>query len=220
MAIPENIDALLIKYDISPVTLAKIAGVSESSVSRWRSGGNIRRENLQRIIDHFGLSSDDILSDKAGLAAKEHGFYMPPKAIVLTAGAMSTVPVVGKIHAGDPQDIEEVDYEANIPQVVHDHHPESYGWIVEGDCMDKIYPEGCLIIVDTALEPKDGDIGVFRIDGYEEVVRRVHRGANTLILSPESYNPKHVDIVITADSGRVVESVGTVVFFQASRELA
>lgn len=34
MGLPENIDALLVNYDITPSTLAKIAGVSTATVSR------------------------------------------------------------------------------------------------------------------------------------------------------------------------------------------
>lgn len=76
MGIPENIDALLVKYDIKPDTLARIAEVSPASVSRWRHGGSIRDANLRKIVDYFGLSTDDILSDSAGLAAKEHGWFV------------------------------------------------------------------------------------------------------------------------------------------------
>lgn len=141
------------------------------------------------------------------------------KNIQIVSSSSATIPVVGKLHAGNPQDIEDVDRIMEVPTSVLEHHPKSYGWIVEGDCMDKVYPEGCMIVIDTAMEPRDGSIGAVRLDGYQEVMRRIHKGANTLILSPESWNPNHEDIVITKDSETVVEFLGTVVWFQASEEM-
>lgn len=39
MGLAENIDTLLVKYDITQESLASIADVSPSSVTRWRHGG-------------------------------------------------------------------------------------------------------------------------------------------------------------------------------------
>lgn len=218
----ENIDALLVKHDLQPSALAEIAGVSESSVSRWRHGGPIRPNNLQKILDYFGLSEDDILSDKVGLAAKEHGRISDgyfPGAIPITKSEPAYVPVVGHIHAGAPTEIDDADYILEVPGSVKDNHPNSFGYIVDGDCMDKIYPEGCLVVVDKDLKPRSGSIGAYLIDGYESVLRRVYQGANTLILSPESYNAEHKDLVFTQGDDHIVEGVGTVVWYQASKEL-
>lgn len=73
MGLPENIDALLVKYDITQEQLARVAGVHPSSVARWRRGAQMRRPYLDRVCDYFGLTEDDLLSTDSGLAAKEHG---------------------------------------------------------------------------------------------------------------------------------------------------
>lgn len=73
MGLPENIDALLVKFDITQEQLARVAGVHPSSVVRWRRGAQMRRPYLDRVCEYFGLSEDDLLSTDAGLAAKEHG---------------------------------------------------------------------------------------------------------------------------------------------------
>ena len=73
MGLPENIDALLVKHDMTQDALARIADVSPSSVTRWRHGAQIRNEPLDKICKYFGLERDDLLSDSAGFAAKEHG---------------------------------------------------------------------------------------------------------------------------------------------------
>lgn len=50
-------------------------------------------------------------------------------------------------------------------------------------------------------------------------MRRMYKTANTLVLSPESWNPAHEDIIITVDSGHTVEFGGKVVWYQAAREM-
>lgn len=73
MGLPENIDALLVKFDINADQFARAAGVDKSSVTRWRQGSQMRKTTLKKICDFFELTEDDLLSTDNGLAAKEHG---------------------------------------------------------------------------------------------------------------------------------------------------
>lgn len=73
MGLPENIDALLVKFDINADQLARVAGVDKSSVTRWRQGAQMRKSTLAKVCDFFDLTEDDLLSTENGLAAKEHG---------------------------------------------------------------------------------------------------------------------------------------------------
>ncbi|MCI2241476.1 S24 family peptidase [Adlercreutzia sp. JBNU-10] len=86
--------------------------------------------------------------------------------------------------------------------------------------MDKVYPEGCLILVDPDQEPRNGSIAAVSIDGANYVMRRLLKTPSTIVLAPESFNPEHEDIVITAASGKTVELAGTVVWYQPAKELA
>lgn len=76
MGLPENIDALLVKFDVTQEQLARVADVHPSSVARWRRGSQMRKPALERICEYFELDEDDLLSTENGLAAKEHG-YVP-----------------------------------------------------------------------------------------------------------------------------------------------
>lgn len=80
MGLPENLDALLVKHDITQETVARIAGVTPGAVTGWRKGSRPRKDALLRLEKFFGLTEDDLLSDAHGLAAKEHGYYDPRKA--------------------------------------------------------------------------------------------------------------------------------------------
>lgn len=221
MGIPENIDALLIKYDINQDCLARIAGVAPSAITRWRQGAWPRKKAIEMICEHFGLDEDDILSDAYGLAAKEHGTVpkLPPNAILPKASRPARLPLRGRVHAGKPGEPDVIEDTVELPASIADAHPKGYFLAVEGDCMDKVYPEGCYILIDPDREPQNGSIAVVSIDGSDYVMRRMLRTANTIVLSPESWNPVHKDVIITADNDRTVELVGTVVWFQASKEM-
>ena len=218
MGLPENIDALLVKYDINQDALARVAGVSPSSITRWRNGAQPRKEPIQAICDYFGISEDDLLSDSYGLAAKEHG-ALPSSALVPVASDVAYAPLLGRVHAGDAQEPEVLDSRIPVPAEVLEGHPRAYFLEVEGSCMSRVYPEGCHILIDPDREPSSGSVAVVSIDGADFVMRRLYRTAQTMVLSPESWDEGYEDIVIGAGDGRQVSLVGTVVWFQASEEM-
>lgn len=216
MGLPENIDALLVRYDITAEALARIAGVSPSSVSRWRQGSMIRNEPLQKICDYFGLERDDLLSTAAGLAAKEHGTRtLPHGARRMTSGGAAWLPVrrLGTVHAGDPTDEDEDDATVMVPEDVALAHPDGFVLRVEGDCMDRRIPEGYDVVVDPTREPAQGSVVVVELEGGRAVMRRWLRGGQTLVLAADSH-AEHDDIVLRWDDGPV-RVLGVVVWSQA-----
>lgn len=78
MGVPENIDALLERFDVTQEALARIAGVSPSSVSNWRRDQMPRKGAVDKICEHFGLTWDDIMSNSLGLATKAASPTMTP----------------------------------------------------------------------------------------------------------------------------------------------
>ena len=85
--------------------------------------------------------------------------------------------------------------------------------------MNRVYPEGCIIFVSPNKEPQNGSVAVVTIDGIDTVMRRMFRTTDTLVLSPDSFNPDNRDIVITSDDNRMVEFKGKVVWFQPDGEM-
>lgn len=222
MGLPENIDALLVKYDITQEALARVAGVAPSSITRWRNGAQMRRDYLVKICDYFDLSEDDLLSNDYGLAAKEHGrapsFHLPPGAHPITSGKPAYLPLKGKIHAGKPIEAIETEGFYEVPTQIADNHPAGIVLLVEGDCMNRVYPEGCHVVVDPNVLPEDGQIGAFLIDG-DIVMRRVKKGSTMLLLTPDSYTDGHEDLIYSNSEFEEVMTIGKVVWYQAPEEL-
>lgn len=213
-SVGDNIRRLRKSYDMTQEDLGKIADVSSMAVSQWENGRAVPRMGaVQRLADHFGVSKGEIIDDTA-LSP------LPPNAITPTVVEAAYAPLRGRVHAGKPCDPEVLEEElVALPVTIFDSHPQAFFLAVEGDCMDKVYPEGCLILVDPDKEPQSGSIAALSINGEECVMRRMLRTTSTMVLAPESFNAKHKDIVITAESGDTVELIGTVVWFQSNGEM-
>lgn len=223
MTVAENIDALLVKFDINAQTLAKVIDVSPATVYKWRHGSIPREDQIAKMCDYFLIDRDDIMSDAAGLAAKEHGHGVSLKGRTGAIPAnMAMVPIVGRVHAGPPTEPESLAERGDgvlIPEFLVEQDPGTYAFVVEGDCMNRVYPEGCVIAVSPNREPQNGSVAVVSIDGADAVMRRMYRTPRTLVLSPDSFNPEHEDIIITSDDDHTVEFGGKVVWFQAASEM-
>lgn len=222
MGIPENIDALLVKYDINQDHLARIADVTPGAVTGWRKGSTPRKDAVRNICDYFNLSEDDILSENYGLAAKEYGdFPGISNARPAVGMAMGLAPRLGKVHAGvlaQPDVCDEATM-VSIPQFLVDEDPDCFVVSSEGDCMDKVLSVGSDLVVSRKKQPRDNSIVMASVDGCDHIVRRLRMTANTMILSPESHNPDHEDIIIRRDSEHSLEIPGVITWYQAPREM-
>ena len=209
MAIADNIKRLRLKRDWTQEHLADLVGVTRSTVTQWETGWSQPRMGaVEKLAAAFGVSVADMQRE------------LPRGAILPRKSKAAYAPLLGRVHAGDPQDPDVVDGPmVELPESIAEAHPRAYFLEVEGDCMDRVYPEGCLILVDPDREPQNGSIAAVSIDGADYVMRRLLRTSNTMVLAPESFNPEHEDIVVTAASGKTVELAGTVVWYQPSREM-
>ena len=213
MSIGANIRRIRTMHDLTQEEFGRIAGVSSMAVSQWENDRAVPRMGaVERISDALHVAKAEIIG----------GADETPRlpSIPSIAGAMASVPLRGKVHAGTPTEPETFDSETvEIPAFLLAEDPDTYAAIAEGDCMNRVYPEGCIIAISPNRQPKNGSVAVVTIDGCDAVMRRMYKTPNTLLLSPESHNPEHKDIVITAGDDHVVEFGGKVVWFQAKEEI-
>lgn len=210
MSTGTNIKRLREQRGLTQEELGKMIDVSRSTITQWERGWTTpRMGNVQLLAGALGVSTADIIADE----------LPPSNAIKPTTAKPAYAPLLGRVHAGEAQEPDVLQDAVPVPYEIIKRHPQGYFLQVEGDCMDNVYPEGCYILIDPEQRPSNGSIAVVSIDGADYVMRRLYRGANTLILSPDSHNADHEDMVFAATTEHTVEFHGTVVWFQSSKEM-
>lgn len=225
MGIRQNIIKLRDLYGITQADLAKIAGVSRGAVSQWEGGfSEPRMGAIQKIADHFGVSKSNLIEDDGmnqidPVTKKPKGSPFMPDGAMPVVPSSATVPLltIGRVHAGAMTDEEEVAHRVEVPSSVCENHPRAFALEVEGDCMDRVIPEGSHVLVDPDREPGNGSIAVVETEAYRAVMRRWYRGSSTLMLTADSHAEQE-DMVFGPEDGPV-RVVGTVVWWQAPAEM-
>jgi len=175
--VSENINKLLKEKNINKNDLAKIAGVSESTVGKWTlEKATPRMGAVQKISDYFNIPKSYILNeDEVKLTFSTKYPYFP----------------VG-ISAGLPENIESIQNTDKIAV------PDSImgKWAgnkdicimrVNGESMNRTIPNGSLI----AVKPipldniKNGDIVVYS-DCHDYSVKHFYRFDDAIVFKPNS----------------------------------
>lgn len=189
---------------------AEATEIPLGTLRRWEQGQNDPdMGSLIKLAELYHTTLDSLLVPERKL---------PPNAIpVRGTSAMVPVRVLGSTHAGDLMDEEESDYEVEFPAGVVSGHPGCFALKVEGDCMNRRYPSGCVVLVDPGMEPRNGMAVVAEFEDGRSVLRCYLRGQSALMLTADSFS-EHPDIIVT-QTDPPVRLVGTVVWFQAGEEM-
>lgn len=209
MGFADNVRSNRERLGLSQEELARRVGLTNSAVSQWEGGRAKPRIGVMKALSEiFGMTVSELLGEDAPGA----GMREP-------VGRSDMVPMrrLGRTHAGSA--VEEIpdDGVVEVPAGVAGRHPHAFMLDVDGDCMDRAYPPGCVVMVDPDMEPWNGCAVVAETQPGESVMRRYMRGSSTLMLSPDSYE-EHDDLVFSGDSCAEVRLVGVVVWYQASSD--
>ena len=64
MSYATNLCDLMQSRGISSYKLAKEVGVHVSTVTNWKGGSNPKIEHVKKVADYFGVTVDELLSEK------------------------------------------------------------------------------------------------------------------------------------------------------------
>lgn len=210
MSVSANIRRLRVSANLTQGQLAEKLDVARSTVTQWENGWSSPRMGMiQKLASFFGVSTADIVTDSGNPT-------LPGALTPVASSAMVPLRVLGATHAGDPAEELADERLVEVPETVARNHPDAFMLRVDGDCMNRAYPEGCLVMVDPSLEPWNGCAVVAEPAPGESVLRRYMRGQSSLMLVADSFN-EYEDMVFTGETADV-RLVGTVVWFQAAGE--
>lgn len=206
MSLQKNIKAFRLKQGLTQAELAAKLGVDRSSVTQWETGVTTpRMKVITKLSTLFNTTPSVLISDSSTLTK------LP------ISGSTATLPLrtLGKVHAGVMDDDTICDdEEIQVPERVVLAYPDAFLLRVEGNCMDRVIPEGSHVVVVPHKEPTNGSIVVIHDDAYEAIMRRYYKGSSALMLSPDSYEEEYQDIIV--HDGQEITLIGVVVWWQAS----
>lgn len=164
---------------VSTAKVARMAKVSNTTISRWRNGENEPTYASKRKLV-FTLNN---LS-----AEKQKPFDQSQK--------ISPIPIYGKIPAGFPvlaqQDV--IGYGLSDKP-----NPDEYFFLtVDGDSMEPLIPNHTKVLIKKQNTADDGDVIACIVNGEEATLKRIkYYGKNTILLMPE--NNKYEPITLKTD---------------------
>ena len=212
MPISQFIKDAMDRLDLSQQAIADKIGVSRVTVTKWENGQTEPRgENAVKLAELFGVTPAQLL----GYDPTE----LPAGAMRIGSSPEATVPMLelGSIHAGDPIEAVEDAVVVDVPAGVARRHSDGFLLRVRGDCMNRVYPDGCHVLVDRSMEMRSGCAVAAMIDGGEVVMRRYYRGADTLMLVADSLTGDYDDLVFKGDMADV-RLLGVICWFQAESD--
>ena len=180
--IADNINHLLKERKINKNDLAKIAGVSESTVGKWTlAKASPRMGAVQKISDYFNIPKSYILNEEKPIELPSNLYTYLPTAI--SAGLPFNVDGITNADKIDIPDSLMGKYAGN-KSIVFSR--------ICGDSMDKVISDGSLIAIKSVpLESlKNGDMVVFSTN-YDYSVKYFYKTADKLIFKPASTNEAH-----------------------------
>lgn len=195
MDVSKTIRRLRAGANLTQEDMAARLDVNRSTIAQWESGYSTPRlKMIEKIANLFSVPTSYLLGDTGATDIPDNALLPDP------SPRRAYAPLLGRVHAGDAVEPDILDDRIPVPADLMDAHPHAYFLEVEGQCMSRVYPEGCYILIDPDAEPTNGSIAVVSIDGSDYVMRRLYRGASVLVLSPDSWEDGFEDIVVTGDT--------------------
>ncbi|WP_298579370.1 LexA family transcriptional regulator [uncultured Olegusella sp.] len=188
---------------------ADASGIPLGTIRRWEQG--INEPDISSIIQLANLyrtTTDDLLGSKY---ANCH---------IITARPVDTtpVPVLGRIAAGTPREALAVSDETHdTPATLVDRRSRCFWLVVAGNSMNRLFPEGSLVLIDPDAEVRDGDVAAVFVNGDDATIKRVEYDSGIVTLYPESYDAEYRPRVIDQSDPDApsFHAIGRVVSFTA-----
>jgi SOS-response transcriptional repressor LexA len=182
--------------------LAETLGWSPSRISLYERDIRVPRLNvLRELADALGCPFDQLIAENALLNVAH--VQMTPRAkvpLISWVRAGSCHPAADPYEPGDAEEWIETEIKVN---------KNSYALTVRGDSMEPLFPEGCVIVVDSDKRAENGSFVIARLDDSGDVTfKQLVKDAGMMYLKP--LNERYPIIPITRDAticGVIVEMI-------------
>ncbi len=178
-----------LKSGLSRKDAAEALNVPFNTYRNWEQCVNMPRDNkvIKDIADFFGVSMEALFGYDM---IDPGGFSDLPEQ---QNSHFKYVPLYGRIAAGEPIEMEEVDKHVLIPNEIMKKHPHSFLLQVEGNSMNRVLPNGCYALIDPdRTDPIiDNHAYAVCVNGYDATIKRIKKLNNGFELDPDSIDPTY-----------------------------
>lgn len=186
---PENTNRLAQARGHAGMTQQQVAaaiGVTTTGYQNWEYGNTpIKATALRELAKLFGCTTDYLLN------------ISDVKVAIPSATRM--LPVFGSISAGTPREaLTQSDVMHETPERLYLEHERAFWLTVSGNSMNRLFPDGSLVLIDPDEEVRNGDVAVVFVNGDDATLKRIYHEGDSIRLHPESYDPEYRDRVIDA----------------------
>lgn len=204
MEISKKIYALRNNYNLTQTEFAKIAGVSDKSVSAWENGSRDPKvKPIQRICDHFGIDINSFID-------KDNDTYKPdlPNNVVPIEN-FRKVPLIGTIACGTPILAEE-NIEGYIDAPGHIH--ADYALTCKGNSMINAgIKDGDIVYIHKQETVENGQIAAVMVGQDEATLKRFYADNGVVTLNAE--NPAYPPKTFVGEEAAQIHVLGLAVAF-------
>lgn len=169
---------------MSQVEAAKKLDVPLGTYRNWEQQLYMPRDNstLKAIADLFHVSIEALFG---------YDMVNPGDISKNVESDMQNVPLYGRIAAGSPLYMEEVEDYCPVPSELMRRHPSAFFLRVDGESMSNVLPNGCFALVDPKRrEPVvNGRAYAVCVNGSSATIKRIVRLENGFKLVPDSKDP-------------------------------
>ncbi|MBS1211934.1 MAG: helix-turn-helix protein [Proteobacteria bacterium] len=152
------------KAGLSQRGLAKRSGLSQQLISKLENGLVESTTEVFRLAESLGVNPRWLATGKGEMGAETE---TPVSNLTITA----YVPLISWVAAGNWRDV--VDpyppgAEEDVVPVTCKVGKGAFALRVQGDSMEPVFPNGCIIVVDPSVEARQGSYVVVRLDLAEQ----------------------------------------------------
>lgn len=185
MSLAQRIKQAREQARLSQRTLAKRSGLSQQLISKLENGLVESTSEVFRLAEALKVEPRWLATGKGGILGEENVAGGP----AITA----YVPLISWVAAGAWRELVEPspagEGEALVPVTCRVGR-NAYALRVQGDSMEPVFPNGGIIIVDPAAEPRHGSYVVVRLDEAEQATfKQLVIDGGTRYLKP--LNPRY-----------------------------
>lgn len=132
-------------------------------------------------------------------------------------GGFVEVPLLGRIAAGVPIEMDLVETTVLCPAEIRRRHPNAFFLTVDGESMNNVLPNGCYALVDPEKKSPvvDGTAYAVCVNGYDATIKRIKQLENGVELIPDSKDPTfHAQVYDkTVEGTESITIIGEVVWY-------